>query len=142
MEFINPFPVECEFCNAKSKYPVKDLLAFQASCMVCGRELRSTSLSMHECLRQNRVELWPMNFIFDGLERYGIDLDAIEDEQVDAIGTIGDFVDLVRCVKGIDVSESVFDMEMLQPLKEKLTKKNLLENTLHSLALTMNPKNQ
>jgi len=138
MQYIDPFPALCEFCHTKSNYAVKDLLAYKAKCIQCGKVLEKTASGMHESEKKHRVETWPMHFIFDGIEAFNIDIDDLSDEEFEAIKTIQDFVQLVEKIKGENITNKIQSMKMIQPLLHQIELNKLLQYQLEELALLAN----
>ena len=138
MQFMDPSRTQCEFCQTEANYSVKDLLAYKAKCQQCGEILKHSANKMHRTLKEHKVETWPMHFIFDGLEVFEVDIDALTDAQFDAIKTIQDFVQLVKKTNGKDVTKEIQSMKKIQSILNKIELNKLLQYPLKDLALIAN----
>ena len=138
MQFMDPHPTQCEFCQTTFHYPVKDLLAYKTKCLQCGKSLKDSADEMHRTLKVHRIKTWPMHFIFDGIEVFEVDIDALTDAEFDAIKTIQDFVQLVEKINGKDVTKEIQSMKKIQSILHKIELNKLLQYPLEDLALLAN----
>ena len=94
MKYIDPLPVKCPSCGETCNYSVKDLLSFQADCLVCHYDLAAIGKTM----REKEAEL---AFLFFDLGDFVLKLEdnlhlCYEDKEIENLKTVEDLFYLTQ----------------------------------------------
>ncbi|VAW62592.1 hypothetical protein MNBD_GAMMA11-2735 [hydrothermal vent metagenome] len=141
MKFINPINATCESCQHQDLYPVDNLLSLTATCSKCGEILLHTGLSMNNTLREHRIELWPILFLWEALDVFNIDIDDISDDEFDNMLTINDFIFLAKRSNNQleNIEQRIIEFGILKPIKNTLNPATLALQKIEELANLCNP---
>lgn len=130
MQYADPFAVECEKCGFIAQYPLNHVLMFSAECQKCGFQMRACAQVMHVNLKSHNASLWPVHFVFEGLEVFGLDIDEVTDEEFYSINTLWDFCNYVENKLGNGIENRLFNIPMLKGLVMQYDLKGLLKMEL------------
>ena len=126
MQYSDPFTVECEECGFKSQYPLNSVLKFSVDCKNCGFRLKKCAEIMHDNIKSHNASLWPVHFIFDGFDVFGVDIDDVTDDEFDSINTLQDFCIYVEGKIGCSIEKNLFSIPMLKEFKSSYELNDLL----------------
>lgn len=140
MEFIDPFPTKCEFCNEKILYLVKELLAYEAHCKNCGSKLIDGPLGMHKGRRSVAIDLWPVSLLWDACEEFDLDLDRISDEEFENMRLAKDFIKNIEKMGFSGDSKMILQLPAMRKINEFIVSSKFDQYSLEELALLANPE--
>lgn len=140
MQYIDPFPVKCEFCEHLAYYPLTPLKAEKAACTACKKVLRQTPRNLRNSSRKHGIEIWHVAFVFEVILDFDLDCDLIYDEDPSEETTLLAFIELVQKVKPSVSTRNLLDFDMLDTVRSTCDDEQLLALTLKELALLSHPE--
>ncbi|WP_428820141.1 hypothetical protein [Microbulbifer sp. MCCC 1A16149] len=140
MEFIDPFPTKCEFCNESNIYPVKELLAYKAICKSCGSKLIDGPLEMHKGKRSVAIELRPATLIWEACEKFDLDLECISDEEFDDMRLVSDFLKNIEKMGFDGELESILELSSFKRVSQSIDPSKLGQYSVEELAVLAYPE--
>ncbi|MBB1304362.1 SMI1/KNR4 family protein [Pseudoalteromonas sp. SR43-5] len=140
MQYLDPFPVTCEFCEHLAYYPLTPLKAEKAACTACKKVLRQTPRSLRSSSRKHGIEIWPIAFVFEVISDFDLDCDLIYDEDPNEETTLLAFIELIQKVNPSVSTRNLLDFDMLDIARSTCDEEQLLALKLKELALLSHPE--
>lgn len=120
MTYIDPLPIDCEFCGARKPYPLADILAYRVRCLACGQPMAASADGIHRFRKAEALELWRSYFVLESIRFLGLDLDDFSEDELEALKTIGEFADLIEARCALPMEEKLPTLPVLQLAFEHL----------------------
>ena len=140
MQFIDPFPVKCEFCQHLAYYPLTPLKAEKAACTACKKVLRQTPRNLRSSSRKHGIQVWPSAFIFEAMMEFDVDLDLVCEDELNQDTTLSAFIKLFQQAKLNISPHDILNFDMLDIARSTCGDEQLLALTLKELAFLSHPE--
>ncbi|TMO04367.1 SMI1/KNR4 family protein [Pseudoalteromonas sp. S558] len=140
MQYMNPYPVKCEFCQHLAYYPLTPLKAEKAACTACKKVLRQTPRDLRRSSRKHGIEIWPTALIFEVMLQFDIDYDLVSDDELNEETTLSTFIELMQRADPSISARDLLTFDMLDTARSTCDEEQLLTLKLKELSLLSHPK--